>query len=89
MKGTDLSINTKALHVNTKISENIFLNEVDGLCMLACCLVPRNIPVSAYVNLSFPFDVTATTFLQRFNMEINSMASNYRLDHSYSSALKC
>ncbi|KAL7041273.1 hypothetical protein ACKWTF_000698 [Chironomus riparius] len=47
----DISLYTN-VNINSKNLKVIYINQMLGLCLL----VPRNIPVSAYENFSFPLD---------------------------------
>jgi hypothetical protein len=54
----DLTLYTKIVW-NYKLVENIWLNEFDGICLM----MPRNVQVEAYKNLSFPFDTKVALLL--------------------------
>jgi hypothetical protein len=55
----DINLFKKYLARELHHQENVWLNEVDGFCML----VPRNVQVEACKNLSFPFDRSVVLLL--------------------------
>lgn len=59
MSKSDLSMNKYSSVMGHKNMENIQLNEYDGTCLL----VPKNIPLSSYENLSFPFERVVTVLI--------------------------
>lgn len=59
MLRSDLSLNKYSSINRHKNMENIQLNEYDGTCLL----VPKNIPLSSYENLSFPFERVVTVLI--------------------------